>query len=382
MTSPFRFLFLLLVVLTLAPPPAAAAVSEWGRADTVEARLISAVDATGTAGTVPLALQVRLWPGWKTYWRSPGDAGLPPRLDWAGSDNLAGVDIAWPAPIRFSVFGLETFGYEHELILPLTARPAKPGQPLSLKLAVELLVCHDICVPARFDLALALPAGPAGPAGPNAEAPSIAEAAAKVPGDGRAAGLALVAVRDASGPDGPAVEIEATAREPFRTPDLFLEGEPGQAFKPPELAVDLGNRRLTARLALLPPPAGSAPVTSLTGKALTVTLTDGGRSLEARRPVEPPAAAGPALWPILGLALLGGLILNLMPCVLPVLSMKLLAVIGHGGGSARAVRAGFLASAAGIVASFLGLAGAMIALKAGGAAAGWGIQFQQPLFLG
>jgi len=380
--KPFGALALLVLVLALTLPAfrsAGAAVSDWGRAEMVEARLVSAVDGTGTGGSVSLGLQVRLWPGWKTYWRSPGDAGLPPRLDWTGSGNLAGVDIAWPAPIRFRVFGLETFGYEHELVLPLTARLAKPGRPLALKSAVDLLVCRDICVPAHFDLALALPAGPATP---SAEATLIAEAVGKVPGDGAAAGLALATVRDASGPDGPAVEIEATARRPFAEPDLFLEGEAGQAFRPPEFRFDLGNRRLTARLALLPPPAGAAPVTSFTGKTLGVTLTDGARSLEARATVAPPAAAGPALWPMLALALLGGLILNLMPCVLPVLSMKLLALVGHGGGCERAVRGGFLASAAGIIVSFLGLAGAMIALKAAGAAAGWGIQFQQPLFLG
>ena len=374
-------LVLALALPALSPRSAAAAASDWGRAEMVEARLIGAVNGVGATATatVALGLQVRLWPGWKTYWRSPGDAGLPPRLDWTGSANLAGVDIAWPAPIRFSVFGLETFGYEGELVLPLTARLVTPGKPLALKLAAELLVCHDICVPARFDLALTLPAGPVTPA---PEAGPIAEAVKAVPGDGREAGLALAALRDASGPDGPAVEIEAEAREPFVAPDIFLEGDAGQAFRPPELRFELGNRRLAARLAMLPPPAGAVRVDTIAGRTLSVTLVDGRRSLEARAVVAGPAAAAPGLAPMLALALLGGLILNLMPCVLPVLSMKLLAVVGHGGGSVRAVRAGFLASAAGILVSFLGLAAVMIALKAAGAAAGWGIQFQQPLFLG
>ncbi len=373
------FVALIAVLTALLPRAAAAAASSWGRAEMVEARLVSAVDATGTGATVALGLQVRLWPGWKTYWRSPGDAGLPPRIDWADSVNLAGAEIAWPAPARFSLFGLETFGYEGELVLPLTARLTKPGDKLDLKAAVELLVCHDICVPAHFDLALTVPAGPAAHA---VEAGLIAEAVNKVPGDGAAAGLSLVALRDASGAEGPAVEVVAEAREPFLAPDIFLEGEPGQAFRPPEMRFELGKRRLTARLAMLPPPAGAARVADLAGRTLTATLVDGPRSLEARAVVAAAAPDGPALWPMLGLALLGGLILNLMPCVLPVLSLKLLAVVGHGGGSARAVRAGFLASAAGIVASFLALALAMIALKATGAAAGWGIQFQQPVFLG
>ncbi len=358
---------------------AAAATSAWGQAEMVEARLVSALDSTGGGATVPLGLHVRLWPGWKTYWRSPGDAGLPPRLAWSGSENLAGIDMAWPAPARFSVFGLETFGYEGELVFPLSARLAKPGRPLILKAAVDLLVCHDICVPAHFDLTLALPAGPATPA---PEAAMIAEGVKRVPGGGASTGLVLGAIRDASDENGPAVEIEASAREPFVTPDLFLEAAPGQAFKPPEFRFDLGDRRLTARLAMLPLPPSAEPVQTMHGHPLGITLTDGQRSLEAHVTVGAASPLAPPLWPILGLALLGGLILNLMPCVLPVLSLKLLAVIGHGGGSTLRVRSGFLASAAGIVTSFLGLAAAMIGLKAAGAAAGWGIQFQQPVFLG
>ncbi len=374
-----QLLALTLVLASLLGRTADAAASSWGRAEMVEARLISAVDATGSGATVPLGLQVRLWPGWKTYWRSPGDAGLAPRIDWTGSDNLAGADIAWPAPSRFSLFGLETFGYEGELVLPLTARLVKLGERLDLRATLDLLVCHDICVPAHFDLALTLPAGPAGP---SVESALVAEALGKVPGDGAATGLFLHALRDATGSGGPAVELEATSQIPFVAPDLLIEGEPGQAFRPPEISFDLGRRALTARLEMLPPPAGAAKFTGFAGQVLTVTLIDGPRTLEAHRVVDGAVPAGPALWAMLGLALLGGLILNLMPCVLPVLSLKLLAVVGHGGGSRRAVRAGFLSSAAGIVASFLALAVVMIGLKSAGAMAGWGIQFQHPLFLG
>jgi suppressor for copper-sensitivity B len=131
---------------------------------------------------------------------------------------------------------------------------------------------------------------------------------------------------------------------------------------------------------------------SLAGVPLTFTLVDGPRAVEARiaptaaiAAPSPPAAQAArgvtGLAAALALALLGGLILNLMPCVLPVLSIKLLSVVGHGGGEARRVRAGFAASAAGIVASFLVLGTAAVALKEAGLAAGWGIQFQQPIFL-
>ena len=94
----------LAVFLVGAPAPGWSAASDWGRTDAVSARLVAAVDAVGTADTVPLGLDIRLKPGWKTYWRSPGDAGLAPQLDWSGSTNLAETTIAWPAPRRFSQF--------------------------------------------------------------------------------------------------------------------------------------------------------------------------------------------------------------------------------------------------------------------------------------
>ena len=355
--------------------PALAAASEWQRTDAVAARLLSAASGTGSGGTVSLGLELNLQPGWKTYWRSPGDAGLPPRIDWSGSSNLAEATLSWPAPIRFTLFGLETFGYQRHVVLPITARPAEQNRPLVLRAGVDLLVCHDICVPAHFDLSLDLPTTAATP---STEAELIADFGRRVPGNGTADGLTIVGARDV----GSTLEIEATAREPFTSPDLFIESEPPRVFKAPELHFDHGDHHLIARL--VPGTTTDAAALPLTATKVTVTLTDGDRALEASPAVTTGAdqgAAAPALAPMLAMALLGGLILNLMPCVLPVLSIKLLSVVKHGGGCVRAVRADFMATAAGILFSFLVLAGVMIALKSAGAAVGWGIQFQQPLFL-
>jgi suppressor for copper-sensitivity B len=129
----------------------------------------------------------------------------------------------------------------------------------------------------------------------------------------------------------------------------------------------------------------SEPQTGKGGVAdnpITLTLVDGDRGMEATSPVIIGTGAdGVGLLAMLGIALLGGLILNLMPCVLPVLSLKLLALVGHGGAEARLIRVNFVASAAGILVSFLILAGAAIAARSAGMAIGWGVQFQQPLFL-
>lgn len=362
---------LLLLLATVSQ--ALAAAGPWQRADMVEARLVSAVEAAGDLDRVPLGLHVRLAPGWKTYWRSPGDAGLPPALDWAGSAGLERAGMAWPAPHRFTLFGLETFGYDAEVVFPIEAVPARPGGALDLRAAADLLVCSDICVPQRLDLALTLPAGPAAP---GDEAQLIDRYRALVPGDGTASGLSVERVSVT--PEG--LRVVARGREPLVEPDVFVETQAGHAFAAPRLSFSEGGRRAVIDLPLAPSSVGAEPVEP--GRPLVLTLVDGARSAELRAvPSEPVPAPAATLSAILALALLGGLVLNLMPCVLPVLSLKLLSVVGYGGSSPGAVRAGFLASAAGILFSFLLLAAVLVGLRQTGAAVGWGIQFQQPAFL-
>lgn len=98
------------------------------------------------------AIELVLAPGWKTYWRSPGDAGIPPSFDWSGSDNVKSVRIHWPAPAVFHTNGMQTIGYHDRLILPVEITPADSGKPIRLKLRMDLGVCDEICLPAALDL--------------------------------------------------------------------------------------------------------------------------------------------------------------------------------------------------------------------------------------
>ncbi len=361
-----------------APPTAGeAAASPWAATEQTRLRLVSAAAGTGTASELRLGLEFELQPGWKVYWRTPGAAGFPPHLDWTGSQNLAGADVAWPAPERFSVLDLETLGYHGQLVLPLTARLAKAGAALKLALAVDYLTCREICIPYTAHLALELPAGDAA-ATPYTQL--IDRFVARVPGDGRAAGLAIERVAVAGSAARPVLEVTASARQPFERPDLFIEGPSGLAFARPRVVLSDGGHQALLRLAV-----------ATVGKSfpdwravpLGLTLVDGGRAMEARRvpAAEPGGGEWRGLLAALGLALAGGLILNLMPCVLPVLSLKLIGIVGHGGAERRAVRVSFLASAAGVLAAFLALAAAAIAVKEAGHAVGWGMQFQEPAFL-
>ncbi len=109
------------------------------------------------------ALRIRLADGWKTYWRAPGDTGIPPSLDWQGSDNVAHVQFHWPVPDVFHEDGVRTIGYKHELILPMTITPRDADAPMDLTGDLQLGVCRDVCLPMHADIAMALPAKGAGP---------------------------------------------------------------------------------------------------------------------------------------------------------------------------------------------------------------------------
>ncbi len=356
----------------------------WADTDHSSVRLVSAVNAVGDREDLQLGLEFQMQPGWKIYWRSPGDAGFPPKPDWSKSSNVAGVEMDWPAPTRFQIFGLQTYGYAEEVIFPLTVRAQVPGEPVTLAARVDYLVCSDICIPGQADVAIDLPEGAATP---SQKTHAIGRFASQVPGPPEAAGLSVTAASVDGDKENLVLQVALAGTEPMQAPDLYVEGAEGLFFGKPEvtLSEDGMSATLSAR-------GGGVQLAALDGAPLTLTVVDGARAIESAvtpsiGPVE--AAGGPAdaqaasagLLGILLLAVLGGLILNLMPCVLPVLSIKLMSVVSHGGGRKSDVRLGFLAASAGIVSMFLLLAAGLAGLKLAGGTIGWGIQFQQPAFL-
>jgi len=378
------------------PAWAGSAASPWNETDQTRLRLVASTETIGGTKDVKLGLQFELQPGWKVYWRSPGDAGFPPNVDWTGSRNLASAAVQWPAPERFSVLGLQTLGYKKQVVLPVSAKAVTSSQGVDLKARVRYLTCNDICIPYEAKLSLKLPPGTADP---SAHAHLIDKYRSAVPGDGKAHGLKIDALHSVTTKTGARLQLVASAQTPFTAPDTFVEGAPGLSFgKPSVIMLDGGRRALidvqVDGLDGLDDEKGQ----TIDNRSFVVTLVDGRRAAESMLVATPGAAdlssavlgtttpapnamAASSLLTILLLAVLGGLILNLMPCVLPVLSLKLLSLAKHGGGDAGAARRGFLASAAGIITAFLVLAGILAAMKAGGAVVGWGIQFQQPWFL-
>jgi len=366
--------------------------SPWAEADKTAVRLISATNAVGDAGQIKLGLHFRMKDGWKVYWRSAGDAGYPPTLDWSASENIDNVTISWPAPERFQILGFNTLGYRDEVVLPLDVRLKHSDTPTVVRVNVDYLTCKDICIPIEENLEITLPSGPASP---SPEGHLISRFAAKVPGSGDGVGLMLENVKVfgpvPSNPDEAVLRVVIASTDALNKPDIFVEDPGGLVFSKPSVRIEPGGKK-----AVLDVPVSGLKFTKakLTSTDLTLTFVDKSLAAEFRATPVDDGADLPSsiarvlereektsLWTVIGLALLGGMILNLMPCVLPVLSIKLLGAVGHGGRDSAPVRLSFVASAAGILASFLVLASALIGLKAAGATVGWGIQFQSSWFL-
>ena len=154
--------FFFAVFILLPSMAEAESSSVWQQEEGVSVRLLSATEAVGD-GQINLGIDVRLEPGWKTYWRSPGAAGLPLSMDWSASTNLEKAELSWPAPERHETSGLVTYGYESHVILPLKVQVKDPAQPLVLSGKADIMVCNEVCIPYTLPLALTLPAGPAEP---------------------------------------------------------------------------------------------------------------------------------------------------------------------------------------------------------------------------
>ena len=343
-----------------------------------EARLVTAVTATGNLDQLPLGLEFRLAPGWKIYWRTPGEAGLPPTLNlqMAGGMPLQSR-IEWPVPKRFNAFGFDNFGYSDAVILPVDVRGHDPGTALQIRGHLDALVCANICIPLAGEIRLDIADGPAEP---SSMAIPIAQFSAKVPRIGAASPITI----ETTWQSGSQFKISFAALSPPIT-EIFVEGPPGIAFKKPIYANNIAVINLEGDLKI-PLVGKSVDLTVIAGDDFmmrNVTIRDAPlvESFLADNAMFDKEGMISTFWRVIAFAFLGGLILNLMPCVLPVLAIKLAAIIEASGQSQGFIRLRFGAGAMGIMISFVILAGGLAALSLAGEQIGWGIQFQSPIFL-
>jgi DsbC/DsbD-like thiol-disulfide interchange protein len=244
------FATICLALSCFALPAAAADTSAWDGDSRSAVRLLAArPDGSMLRG----GIEINMAPGWKTYWRYPGDAGVPPHFDFSESENLGHVDVLWPAPIRFADAEGNTIGYKGDVVLPLRVEPTDRSRAVVLRLKLDYAVCEKLCVPAQAKVELPLP----GDASAASEA-AVAEAEKRVPRPvalGARQPLAIASVRHEKGSAKVSVDVAAPAGT---EPSLFVEGPaPDWALPLPEPAAGApqGQKRFVFALEGLPPGA-------------------------------------------------------------------------------------------------------------------------------
>ncbi len=366
--------------------------------DNVKARLVSEVAALGPGQTFWVALELDIRDGWHTYWRNPGDSGEPTKLAWQLPPGFTAGDIVWTTPHRFEIAPLVNYGYAKHAVhlVQITApKDLKTGTPVSLAAKASWLVCADVCIPEDANLQLTLPVNQtAGGADPGAAALFTSArgelpSAQPAPTSARISGDKLVITLGR--------EWGATLSQ-ITSLAFFPYDEGGIEYAAPQsVSRSADALELSMKVGYQPPKAGA-----IRG-VLVATEKNGGQTDSV--PIEIAAdysgagagqvKAGPRFAPIpktnqepehslptlLLFAVLGGLILNLMPCVFPVLSIKALNVMEQAKKDPAAVRVKGLVFAAGVIVSMLCLAGVLLVLRAGGEQLGWGFQLQSPLFV-
>jgi len=370
------------------------------RADNVDAELTAATDAVVPGQPLVVGLRLKHDEHWHTYWQVPGDSGLPTRIQWKLPPGWSAGPIEWPLPERLPVGPLMNFGYEGEVLLLTTLTPPanlKAGADVALAARGDWLICKDVCIPGGADLKLQLPVRDS--AGPSRRAALFAATRARVPApiqlqnaeaviDGSR--LQLSFVRAGASTQFDFLPLEEGRIDPAAKQPVKREGERVSVWLTAADPVAPDFNRLKGVVVAEGGPmnadrggwAGVIDIPLKSGSVAAAVATTSKPGAGTPRAAEVAAAATPVtFWLALFGAFAGGLILNLMPCVFPVLSLKLVALLQHqrdGASTHRPLLAHGAAFAAGVVLSFVLLAGLLIVLRAGGDQLGWGFQLQSP----
>ncbi|MCA3364838.1 MAG: thioredoxin family protein [Roseomonas sp.] len=369
-----RLLAALFAILILPWPSARALESAVQESPRARVSLVADSLSVAPGQAFQLGLRIRLAPRWHSYWRHAGDAGAPTEISLTLPEGSQAGPIAWPSPHAIPFGPLMSFGYYGEVILPMQITPPaglRAGEVFSISADATWLVCDDVCIPEEGSFRLDLPVSRQAEANPHL-APLFAAAAAALPRPSPWQASATI--------QGDALRLRLTGpglgRESLKDA-LFIPGVPGLLDHAAPQRMSHGADWLELTLKRAERPEAQARLEGV------LLLTDqGGRRLGYD--ISPPLLQGAAflpLWQALLFALIGGVILNLMPCVFPVLAMKAMALARLGGAARGAVRLEAAAYTAGAVVSFTALAGLLLVLRGAGMALGWGFQFTSPVFV-
>ena len=248
--------------------------SPWVKENFSKVRLVSGTVGGADKDQLLAGVQIRLEPGWKTYWRTPGDSGVPPSFDWSGSKNLKAAQVLYPAPHRFADASGTAIGYEDEVVFPVKITPEREGEPVEIKLNVDYGLCKTLCIPNQASLSLDLPPHTLG----KGDDPLLSRFVGLVPKPAEVDKLPSLGGIEAKleGPK-PELFIDAIFPDGAGGTDLFVEA-PGGAFVPvpkPVGPVEGGKQRFVVSF------ASPDEAAALKGKPLTLTLVSDEGAREA-----------------------------------------------------------------------------------------------------
>jgi len=369
-----RFLAFLLAVLVAGP---ALAQSSVVKTENIRAELVSEASTVKAGEPFWVGLHLAIRPKWHTYWKNPGDSGLPVEINWKLPAGAKADPIVWPAPTFFDIGGVINYGYHDDVVTG----------PLTLNADANWLVCEDVCIPEEGKFSLSLPVGSSTAPADSGTRALFDKARRMVPVESPwPARFGLSKSGD------PTLVVDAKGLKADTIRDAyFFPAEWGPVANMAKQSVSVTADGI--RIPLKKGDAKAQAPQQIAGTLVLTEKTDGGEQRQAfdivakndpavatSTPITATGGESISLVQALLFALLGGLILNLMPCVFPVLAMKAAAFVRHGGHGRSAMRRDALAYTAGVLVTFGAMAAVVVAIRATVGDVSWGFQFQSPIF--
>ncbi|MDG1185348.1 MAG: protein-disulfide reductase DsbD family protein [SAR86 cluster bacterium] len=300
-----------------------------------------------------IGVRLEMQEGWHTYWENPGDSGSPFDATWEVAQGVIVENVEWPTPITIPYPPLMTFGYEGDVVFPFKVFRAIDSDLSSITVDFNFLICADICIPEKASLTLDLSS-----AIPNF---LVDEAIKNLPTD---------FVQTQSVVEGDNLKITFNSSQPINSAYFFPRQDNLFAYAPTQQLISLGDNAYEIAITVL-----SNEIDSFSG-----ILSINGEGFQIEEKFK--SSSSMSLWQAILFALIGGLILNLMPCVFPVISLKVLSFVSMGGDDNRKIRNHALSFVGGVMSTFLSIATALIIIRSSGSMIGWGYQLQSPVVVG
>jgi len=348
--------------------------SDWKIGESSKLRVISPYSQNNGKELI-IGLEYEMKPGWKTYWKSPGDGGFPQNITWENSSNINNLEILWPTPSEFEILGIKSIGYHNNVIFPLKLEIADESKNTFVDLNVNYLICEEICIPGDARLLLEIPAG----SREFTDNHFIIEKALSILPENNFE-ISYIKYIDANvykNKNNSLIQITAESHKNFINTNIFLHTPFGLPVVENSLVYSKNNKFITAEFQF------ENDLFTKNEFPIEIIIKDSNHNfintldLQVKN-IEPPPKKNNNYFYYVFISLLAGLILNVMPCVFPVLSIKLMSVLST---QKKNIRISFLITSFGIIFSFIILGLIFLLLQYLKVSISWGMQFQQPYFL-